>query len=214
MKDSRGYHGCKRPRSALPPAPGRLHACRRTGRVPPPGPGGRKSPAFVGAGAAAPERRDRRAIGQPRPGGGVRTAAGRAGSGGFCRAVPGRGLAVSLKAGAGRGRTGRGGRGRRRRARGSGCSGTAARSALRSSARGRPRFARLRSARLGSVRPAQPSLPGTPRASALGATLEPPAPQRRRVATWRGGRRPPGCGGERGRGAARLGSAQRALPGR
>lgn len=132
-------------------------------------------PPFVGAGAAAPERRDRRAIGQPRPGGGVRTAAGRAGSGGFCRAVPGRGLAVSLKAGAGRGRTGRGGRGRRRRARGSGCSGTAARSALRSSARGRPRFARLRSARLGSVRPAQPSpaSPGPPEPPRLGPRWSP-----------------------------------------
>ena len=60
MKDSRGYHGCKRPRSALPPAPGRLHACRRTGRVPPPGPGERKSPAFRrrgsgSAGAQGPE---------------------------------------------------------------------------------------------------------------------------------------------------------------
>lgn len=60
LKDSRGYHGCKRPRSALPPAPGRLHACRRTGRVPPPGPGERKSPAFRrrgsgSAGAQGPE---------------------------------------------------------------------------------------------------------------------------------------------------------------
>lgn len=104
--------------------------------------------------------------------------------------------------------------------RGSGCSGTAARSALRSSARGRPRLARHGTARLGSARSGQPSLasPGPPRASAAGATLEPPAPQRRRAASWRGGRRPPGCGGERGRRAggdtAQHGTVRRELAAR
>lgn len=66
------------------------------------------------------------------------------------------------------------------------------------------------SARLCAASPPQP--PRDPRASAPGATLEPLAPQRRRAATWRGGRRPPGCGGERGRGAARLGTAGAARP--
>lgn len=216
MKDSRGYHGCKRPRSALPPAPGRLHACRRTGRVPPPGPGERKSPAFRrrgsgSAGAQGPES-DRAAPSR-------RRRPHRRGTRRERWLLPRRAGARTRGLFKSRGRAGPD-RARRQGA-AAACAGLGLlrhRGAL-SPAQLRPRPPAVRtsplgSARLGSVRPAQPSLPGTPRASALGATLEPPAPQRRRVATWRGGRRPPGCGGERGRGAARLGSAQRALPGR
>lgn len=130
------------------------------------------------------------------------------------RRVPGRSgsageLWGSLKAGAGRGGLGREGAAAAARA---GLGLLWHRGAL-SAAQLRPRLDRL-----GSARPAQPSLasPGPPRASAAGATLEPPAPQRRRAASWRGGRRPPGCGGERGRraggGSTRLGSAGTACP--
>lgn len=127
------------------------------------------------------------------------------------RTVPGagartRGLFKSRGRWGGRG----GSRGRRRRARGSGCSGTAARSALRSSARGRPRLSRHGSARHGQPSPASPGPPQPPRLGPRWSPL-PRSAGEPRVGAAAGAR--PAAEVRGAAGGGRLGSARRGSEG-
>lgn len=148
----------------------------------------KRSPSAAGGGGAVPSALrvgwGLAAAGRARPRGwhrgGVPEGSGRAGEPGAglervaAGSVRGPVPAVSLKAGAGRGRAGLG-------AAAAACAGLGL---LRHRGALSPAQLRPRLARLGSARHGQPSLPGTPRASLAGATLEPPAPQRRRAASW------------------------------